>query len=48
MSINLIIKTSTSETPSKDYSSSLFEYFLKSNDFKKVADFQDTYVMSTE
>ena len=36
--------TTTSETPAKEYSSSLFEYFHESNDIKKIADFQDTYV----
>ncbi len=36
--------TTISEMPAKDYSSSLFEYFPNDNDFKKIADFQDTYV----
>ncbi len=40
--------TTISEMPAKDYSSSLFEYFPKSNDFKKIADFQDTYVTNLE
>ena len=40
--------TTTSETPAKDYSSSLFEYFPSNNDFKKIADFQDTYVTNLE
>ena len=40
--------TTISEMPAKDYSSSLFEYFPKSNDFKKITDFQDTYVINLE
>lgn len=40
--------TTTSETPAKEYYSSLFEYFHESNDFKKIADFQDTYVTNLE
>lgn len=36
--------TTISEMPAKDYSSSLFEYFPNDNYFKKIADFQDTYV----
>ena len=40
--------TTISEMPAKDYYSSLFEYFPKSNDFKKIADFQDTYVTNLE
>ena len=40
--------TTINEMPAKDYASSLFEYFPKSNDFKKIADFQDTYVTDLE
>lgn len=40
--------TTTSEMPAKDYSSSLFEYFPSSNDFKKIADFQDPYIVNIE
>ena len=40
--------TTISETPTKDYASSLFEYFPKDNDFKKIIDFQDTYVFDLE
>lgn len=38
----------SSEMPAKGYSSSLFEYFPNDNDFKKIADFQDTYVTNLE
>lgn len=40
--------TTISEMPAKDYSSSLFEYFPNDNDFKKIADFQDTYITNLE
>jgi len=40
--------TTISETPAKDYASSLFEYFPNENDFKKITDFQDTYVTDLE
>ena len=40
--------TTINKMPAKDYASSLFEYFPKSNDFKKIADFQDTYVTDLE
>lgn len=40
--------TTISEMPAKDYASSLFEYFPNENDFKKITDFQDTYVTDLE
>ena len=40
--------TTISETPAKDYASSLFEYFPNDNNFKKITDFQDTYVTDLE
>ena len=40
--------TTISETPAKDYASSLFGYFPDNNDFKKITDFQDTYVTKLE
>ena len=40
--------TTISETPAKDYASSLFEYFPNDNNFKKITDFQDTYITNLE
>lgn len=45
---DIFFSTTTSETPVKDYSLSLFEYFPINNDFKKIANFQDTYVTNLE
>lgn len=40
--------TTINEMPAKDYASSLFEYFPKDNNFKKITDFQDAYVINLE
>lgn len=37
-----------SEMPAKEYASSLFEYFPESNDFEKITDFQDAYIINLE
>ena len=40
--------TTINKMPAKDYASSLFEYFPKDNNFKKITDFQDAYVINLE
>lgn len=37
--------TTISETPAKDYSSSLFEYFPDDNKFERLANFKDVYIV---